>query len=354
MNSDLVIIGGGIIGLYSAYLLTQRGVNLTIIERGSLGHESSWVAGGILAPLLPWHYDSQVFYLTTNSAKSYQQLSQKLHHDTGIDIEFWNCGLTVYDFLDETITTWCTHNNLRIHSSTPSQQQFHLPDIAQVRTPRLISALVKYLTENNVTLLTHTSASQLLLQNNRIIGVDTSAGRIKTDKVLCANGAWLSELSTSNPNISLPSVKPVKGQLVAIQAQPGLLKTIKYKNGLYIIPRKDGLIISGSTLENTGYDKSTTLSARQELYNSAISMIPELRDFPISHQWAGLRPATMNNIPTIGPHQTIRGLYLNCGHFRYGVAMAPTSAEIITQWICNNGASLGDQERKFTHHKHPS
>lgn len=348
MKSDLVIIGGGIIGLYSAYVLAQRGINITLIDKGNFGQESSWVAGGILSPLLPWHYNQKVLSLTSNASNDYYNLSKDLAALTNVDIEYWKCGLTVLESCDDKIKQWCEDRNLTYRETYHhSQNSFHLSEIAQVRMPLVIKALLQYLQQKNVTLLSNTSVNSYQVYEHRILAVNTSAGDIHADHFLSATGAWIPEIADSNQQIRVPSITPIKGQVIAIQAIPGLLKHITYKDGHYLIPRKDGLIIAGSTLEDVGYNKHITDTARDGLWKNSLSMLPRLSDYAITHQWAGLRPGSPDNIPTIGPHPEIKGLYLNCGHFRYGVAMAPKSAQIISQWILNNGNLLNEVERSY-------
>ena len=350
MKSDLVIIGGGIIGLYSAYLLAQRGIKITLIDKSDFGHESSWVAGGILTPLLPWYYSKEVLTLTANASSDYYNLSQHLSTHTNIDIEYWKCGLTILEPCNEEIKHWCSNHNVAYQQTEQHPlNHFHLPEIAQVRMPLVIKALIAYLQQNNVTLLSNTSVDSYHVHENHMVAVNTSIGDIHTENVLLATGAWLPEIKNSNQHIRVPRVTPIKGQIIAIQAIPGLLNHILYKDGHYLIPRKDGLIIGGSTLEDVGYNKHITDSARDALWQNSLSILPELNNYPITHQWAGLRPGSPENIPTIGPHPDIKGLYLNCGHFRYGVAMAAKSADIISQWIINNGNPLTAEERAYCH-----
>lgn len=351
MKSDLVIVGGGIIGLYSAYLLAHRGINITVIDRGKFGQESSWVAGGILSPLLPWDYQKPVLSLTENSSSQYELLSRVLLTQTNIDIEYWKCGLTIIGECSNSVKHWCINHKIDCQESDDLQRQsFHLPEIAQVRMPKVIKALVKYLKNNNVTLLSNTTVNNIQLDNDHVVAVDTSAGKIKTYNTIWASGAWLSELNKSNQSICTPSITPIKGQVIAIQTKPGLLKNILFQSGHYLIPRKDGLIIAGSTLEKVGYDKQITNSAREALWENSTAMLPSISQYPIVHQWAGLRPGSPNNIPTIGPHPDIKGLYLNCGHFRYGVAMAPESAHIISKWITDGGNTLNQGQRDLATH----
>lgn len=350
MKSDLVIIGGGIIGLYSAYLLAQHGVNITLIDKNDFGQESSWVAGGILAPLLPWHYNDTVLSLTHNASSDYRHLSTNLASVTNIDIGYWQSGLTVLEAFTDEIQHWCINHNLSYQQSPDdTSNQFHLPEIAQVRMPMVLKALVNYLNQNNVTLLSNTSVNNYQIENNRITKVNSTAGNIYADKILLATGAWLPEIANYKHSIRAPSISPIKGQVIAVQAIPGLLEHILYKDGHYLIPRKDGLILAGSTLEDVGYNKKLTNSARENLWQKSIAMLPGLSNYDIAHHWAGLRPSSPNSIPTIGPHPDIEGLFLNCGHFRYGVAMAPKSAQITGEWILNGGNSLTNQDRMYAH-----
>ncbi|MFK7795176.1 MAG: NAD(P)/FAD-dependent oxidoreductase [Gammaproteobacteria bacterium] len=349
MKSDLVIIGGGIIGLYSAYLLAQRGINITLIDKSDFGQESSWVAGGILAPLLPWHYSPQVLSLTTNASNDYYNLSQHLFEHTNLDIEYWKCGLTILESYSEETKQWCNKQNIVYQQNEQLPlDSIYLPDIAQVRMPLVLTALIQCLQQkSNVRLLNNTTVDSYHVHKNHMVAVNTSIGNIDTEHVLLATGAWSPKINNSKKHFRMPAISPIKGQIIAIQTIPGLLDQIIYKNGHYLIPRKDGLIIAGSTLENVGYSKNITDSARNKLWENSLSMLPELNNYSITYHWAGLRPGSPENIPTIGPHPDVKGLYLNCGHFRYGVAMAPRSAEIISQWIINNGATLNDQERRY-------
>ena len=129
------------------------------------------------------------------------------------------------------------------------------------------------------------------------------------------------------------TITPVRGQMLLFQAEPGLLPHILYQDGVYLIPRRDGHIVVGSTVESVGFDKSTTESARQHLYTRAIQLLPELGNLAIIQQWSGLRPGAPDNIPTVARHPDIDNLFINAGHFRYGVTMAPSSAKLLTDLL---------------------
>lgn len=338
MKPDIVIVGGGVIGLFSAYLLAQRGENITLIDQGNFGQESSWAAAGILTPLLPWNYDQNVLSLTDNAHTDYFELADYLFSETGIDIQFWRCGLSILDTKNHSAAKkWCAVRNIRYEiASNSDRNSFFLPNVAQIRTPRLIKAIVAWLDQKGVNLMPNTSVTRCQLTNREIVGVETTHGVIPTRQLIWATGAWASHLPSSDISIQLPEITPVQGQIIVMRGDNIKLNEILYSDGHYLIPRRDGLILAGSTLENVGYNKVVTEAARQDLWEKSVSLLPELAESEIVHQWAGLRPGSTNNLPTIGPHPDIKGLYLNCGHFRYGIAMAPASARIITECLLNS------------------
>jgi len=349
MKSDIVIVGGGIIGLYSAYLLALKGINLTIIDRGEFGHESTWAAGGILSPLLPWDYDEDILYLTRGASHTYRSLSQILLEQSKYDIEYWRCGLSVITSDVQKIKKWCDLNKYLYNTSTDNESHIHLPDVVQLRSPTLIKALVKQLDTLGVKLLANTNVTCCDIKNNQVVGVNTTSGKINTPILIWAAGAWTPELFTDDTKISTPNISPIKGQVIALQSQRVKLDTIFFKDSHYLIPRRDGLILAGSTLEDDGYDRSISNNARNLLWQKSLEIMPELKDSIISHQWAGLRPGTYKGAPpTIGPHPNIQGLYFNCGHFRYGITMAPKSAEILHNWVTNHGRDLTKHEKSYS------
>lgn len=348
MKSNIIIAGGGIIGLYSAYLLALRGNKPTLIDKGNFGRESSWAAGGILTPLMPWDYAENILFLTDYADSEYKQLATTLLDTVHQDIEYWKCGLTVLTSETAPIEKWCNDHEVHYKYLHDHRQHIHLTDVAQIRTPRLISALISQLEKLGVDLLANTDVTQCQIEHNRLSGVHTSRGFMPCTHLVWCTGAWAPQLNGQDVQIQSPEVVPIRGQMIAFQHCHSKLDSIIYKDGHYLIPRKDGLILAGSTIEKMGYDKSTTQSAKQSLLHKSIQLMPELVDAEVTHHWAGLRPHSKNNLPTIGPHPDIEGLIFNCGHYRYGIAMAPKSSQIVTSWICDNGESLNKQEIAFS------
>ncbi len=349
MNPDFIIIGGGIIGLSSALELARDGASVTVLERGMLGMESSWAGGGILSPLLPWDYPDAVSRLCDFGVLLYPQWSADLTSICGIDPEFLVSGMLALPPVDEaTAERWCVQHDWR-HTYEPAQQRvpglaqnsraLWLPDVAQVRNPRLVQALRVAALDAGIKLLENVEVTHVALADpTRIDFLNTSQGKHQASTYIIAAGAWsqsvLGEIAPHWP------IKPMRGQMLLFKATADLLPHIVYRQGIYLIPRRDGHILAGSTIEDVGFDKNTTETARQMLYNTATDILPGLRSVPLVQHWSGLRPGSPDNIPTIGRHPQIVNLYANTGHFRYGVTMAPASALLLADLIANRKSAF--------------
>jgi glycine oxidase len=196
-----------------------------------------------------------------------------------------------------------------------------------MRNPRLAQALRKSIENRGVVLYEHTAVKGLVLGENGVHGVLTDQGEFNADQVVIAGGAW-SALLLESIGMNLP-VRPVRGQMILYRAEPGVVQCIVLSRDRYVIPRLDGRILVGSTLEDVGFEKATTRAAMQELEAEARRLIPVLANYPIEHHWAGLRPGSPQGIPYIMQHPRIAGLYINTGHFRNGVVLGPASARLL-------------------------
>lgn len=327
--SDILIIGAGVVGCLTAMELTRRGAGVTLVERGDLGGEASWAGGGILFPLLPWRYGEAVNRLALAGAASYPMLAEELHSATGIDPEYIVSGMRALpDFGGEAALQWCAGHGMMAEMQAG---ELWLPQVAQVRNPYLMLALRRWLENNGVQLREHTAVSGLEVIGNRVASVQTSAGALNADHIVVTAGAWSRPL-LGEYALAL-DLKPMRGQMLLYRQPVGALQQIYFHNDFYLIPRRDGHILAGSTVEDVGFDKSITVETAFELHRKAGALLPALRDQqPIRH-WSGLRPGSPDNIPVIGRHPALENLWLNTGHFRYGVTMAPVSAGILVNLI---------------------
>jgi glycine oxidase len=339
----VIVVGGGIVGCLTALKLAQRGCQVTVVERNQIAAqtsgEASWAGAGILFPLLPWMYKDEVNALALSGASLYPALCQRLLDKTGIDPEYTQSGMLIQPPFDASLALdWCAKNNIEAqHFQTQHQgDNLLLPQVAQVRNPRLMQALKQLLIQQNVTLVESTQL-QPLANTHKIDGWKTIRGEVlKADVFVVTSGAWSFELLKDTA--AGLNVKPMRGQILLYdlshQAVADLPTNIIYRDGFYLVPRRDGLLLAGSTLEDVGFDTSTTEAMRQELQLKAESILPSLKKAAVIKHWCGFRPGTPDNLPTIAQHPSIENLFLNTGHFRYGLTMAPASAERVAALVC--------------------
>lgn len=332
MKNRVVIVGGGIVGCLSAHALALRGWQVSLVERGRVGGEASWAGGGILFPLLPWHYSPQVNQLALAGATEYPALCGELLGNTGIDPEYQRCGMQVLsDFDDKHALEWCQAHDV---AAEIRDSFLWLPQVAQVRNPRLIQALRARLLQLGVTIHEHTELLPLPPEASNITAWASACGKVfEADAFVLTAGAWSSNLLKHSTTPI--QIKPMRGQMLLYRLPPGTLASIIYHNDFYLIPRRDGHILAGSTVEDVGFDKSSTPDAAAELADKARALLPPLAQAPLLRHWSGLRPGSPDNLPTIAKHPQYDNLFLNAGHFRYGLTMAPASARILCDLIGN-------------------
>jgi glycine oxidase len=293
-----------------------------------LGAEASWAGGGILFPLLPWQYSEPVNKLALAGAALYPALAEELIAASGIDPEYTVCGMRVLPHFDMAVAQqWCTAHGIRAEFQG---EALWLPQVSQVRNPRLIQALRQWLVMHGVVLKEHTEITALHTQADRVHTLQTSDGeKLSACEYVITAGAWSKPLLGA---FALESdLRPMRGQMLLYKLPIGTLQHILYSDDFYLIPRRDGHILAGSTVEDVGYDKSTTPQAAADLQRKAIRLLPALASGnPLAH-WSGLRPGSQDNIPIIAKHPTLGNVWLNTGHFRYGVTMATASAQMLVQ-----------------------
>ena len=352
--TDVIIAGAGISGMLSAWYLSEAGLKVTLMDQAEPGRESSWAGGGIISPLYPWRYPAAVNHLAKWSQQHFATLVAELQQQTGIDPEYLSSGLLMPSLSEaeyQQAKTWAATypaklqeldspqlNRVQAGLNVPPGHHLFLPEVCQVRNPRLLQALLAALKQRGVAILPHHPVSRPIREAGRVVGVEVNGELHRASTVVLCVGAWTAQL------IDGPAIQPVRGQMLLFQADPRLLQRILLTEDTYLIPRRDGKILAGSTMEYVGFDKSTTNNAREDLFQRATQRLPALVNCPVIHHWAGLRPGSTDGIPTISPVPGIEGLFINAGQFRNGVVTSPASARLLSDLVLNKPPILNPSD----------
>lgn len=352
---DALVIGGGIIGILTARHLQSKGYKLAVIDKGRLGGESSWAAGGILAPLKPWQITPEAESLIDEGRQNFEKLVDDLKQETGIDPELVRSGMLVIEDLEQKLDathpaiTWAerkdepvevlNHKDLCRNEPAISKnfaQALLLPNIEQIRPPSLIASVRHSMQIRNIRVFESTPVINIIIEHDKVSGVATRSGNFYAEKIIICSGAWTKSLLQ---NMDSVDIEPVRGQMLLYKTPTKLISNIVLKDKTYVIPRNDGHLLCGSTVERVGFNNDITEQANRYLQASAQSLVPLLKEHEPVKQWSALRPGTQRDKPYICKHPTIDGLFLNSGHYRYGIIMSIASARLMTDLVTNTSSS---------------
>jgi glycine oxidase len=364
---DVVVIGGGVIGLSIAYELAESGLSVRLLEQGQIGQEASWAGAGILPPGNPDWARTAEARLRAASAQLWPQWAEKLESQTGINTGYVRCGgLEVRvgsppSELAEEAEGWRAEQvAIEVLSPDDVRERFpgvsadvtaayYLPDLAQVRNPWLLTALRTACVQHGVELFTGCPVTSLERNGERVHTARTPGGDFSASHFVIAAGAWSREL-IQQAGWQL-DVQPVRGQIVLLERLPLPFPCVVQSGTRYVVPRRDGRILVGSTEEHVGYDKRNTSAAVSELLAFATSISPELREARFNRAWAGLRPYVNEGRPFIGCIPTLTNVCVATGHYRAGLQLSPITAVLIRQLITGEAVSLPhDCHRYGAHH----
>ncbi len=355
----VAVIGGGIIGCLTALYLARLGARPVILERGRTGHESSWAGAGILCPIHPWLYPDSFTRLVDFSLNLYPDLSDELQRLTGMSIEWLQSGLLIPLFADDAVhhrqhaLQWSQKFDWRVEELDADGLQRHepvlshhatggllWPEVAQARNPRLLKAVKQALELAAVEVLEQVEVTNLALNaQGHVAGVCLADGRqLDADAALLAAGSWSGELANVM-GVSLP-VEPVKGQIALIRTDPGTVRHIIKHDDVYFVPRQDGRVLIGASMERVGFIEGNTEDIIHTLMQATARIAPALAEAEVEHQWMGFRPGTPDGLPYLGPVAGRPGLWVATGHYRNGVLLAPGTAELMSRWMMGESPSL--------------
>lgn len=356
-NQDVLIIGGGVIGLAIARRLHKKGVReITILERGATGREASYAAAGMLAPHAETDKRDDFFRLCDESNKLYPAFAEELLEETGIDIELDRGGTLYLAFTDKDVKeirrrlAWQKGANLEIEHlsaeetrklepfvSPDAREALFFPNDWQVENRRLLAALQKYAALNQIEIVENSTVENLLTENKKIRGAATKDKKFCADTVVLATGAWTSLIKADG--FSMPKIKPVRGQILSFKTAKRLFTRVIYSPRGYLVPRRDGRILAGATVEDVGFDKSVTPAGTNFVRENALEIAPSLVNLDVAEKWAGLRPFAADGFPVIGAFPEIENLFIAAAHYRNGILLAPQTAEILADKIVGNSES---------------
>jgi glycine oxidase len=355
-------VGGGVVGLTLARALARRRRRVVLIERGAVGAEASWAAGGMLAPQSEADASDPFFELACASRDAYPKFADELLVETGIDIELDRTG-TIYLACNEQDEAeiarryaWQKRAGLAVEHLTATEARTLEPQLSthvraallfprdgQVENRRLLAALKRAMEVYGVRVFEQTEAMSLKVEDGRVVGVETARGFVGADAFVIACGAWSSlvpfeftaardESRVSDESI-VPRVEPVRGQMLCFAARPPLTQHVLYSPRGYLVPRRDGRILAGSTSEHAGFNKSVTAAGLQTITTHALEIAPAVADLPLVASWSGLRPKATNDWPVLGASAAVANLFCAVGHYRNGILLAPYTADLLAELI---------------------
>ena len=332
MAARAVIIGGGVVGCVTAIKLKESGYDVTVVDKSFVGEESSAAGAGIIFPLMPWNYGARVYQLCSGALGFYKDLSKKLIKGGFGDPEFIESGMICIEPSDKKeIMQWAKKNNFKINKCFfNNRPSFELANVAQLNPKKLMISLKRYIKGLGIKLIENCNLKKIQKNSNYLNGWPTdNDDLIEGDIFIITAGAWSSHIINNGKE----EIYPVRGQLIKFKKPSVRLDKMLYSENFYLLQRKCGAIVAGSTIENVGFDNTTTFQAAKELKEKTITLIPELKEIEPYEQWAGLRPGVKNNIPLIQKDSSHKNIYINSGHYRYGITMAPKSADEILKLI---------------------
>jgi glycine oxidase len=349
-TTDVVIVGGGVIGLSIAYALAREGMRPTVLDRRELGREASWAGAGLIPPVAERAPGNPAGALRSWSARLYPDWAAVLREETGIDTGYRRTGGVdvAWTELEEqvlraTAGQWraegIAYERLAPGDAARVEPALHpglravyfLPDRAQVRNPWLLRALAEALARRGVPLKPWHCVEGYSLRGHRVEAVRTSAGAIACGLVVVAAGAWSGDL-LQPIGVRMPT-PPLKGQIVLLKGQRPLIGRIVEHGKNYLVPRGDGRVLVGATEEDKGFDTRPTLWATRNLLEEALRLCPVLSQAEVEATWAGLRPGSVDGKPYIGPAPDFENLIVATGHKRAGLQLAPATAELVADLV---------------------
>ncbi len=355
-SQHIAIVGGGVNGLGIAWRLAQAGCRVSVFDSGAIGpgtRGSTWAAGGMLAAGIEAEPGEEALtQLCLESQRQWPGFRDELEQLTGISVGYRDEGTMVVATNRDEAAALRHHYDYQVGLGislewlTPAEARRKEPHLGrniaaavysagdhQVENRDLLRALVAACKAAGVSLNAETPVDELLVRGGRAAGIRTGDSEVQADAVVIAAGAWSGSIKGLPPKAT-PPVRPLKGQMLAVQMDPAapILSHVVWAPTTYLIPRLDGRLLIGATVEERGFDDQITAGGLLALLDTAWRALPTIEELPVVETWVGFRPTSRDDAPIFGPTE-VEGLHLATGHHRNGILLAPMTAEAVSQSI---------------------
>ena len=346
-----IVIGGGIIGASVSWRLAGEGLEVTMLERGRLGLEASWAAAGLIAPQAEAHEPGPFFDIAMEAKRSFDENVERLTRESGVDPEYDEHGVLYVAFDSATVedlkarAAWQQAGGGIVEELTAAQAlklaptlsrevvyALHMPTNRRTDNRKLTQAYINAAVNKGARIREGARVDAIIERGGKASGVRLDDGSTESaDVVVVAAGAWSSEIR----GLEQDKIRfyPVRGQIICFDARPGLLAPSLFSGDGILVPRRDGRIIAGSIFEEAGFNKSVTMAGMEVILRAVRRLSPQLGSIPFREAWAGLRPATDDLLPVIGPSPTISNVIYASGHFRSGILLSSLTGEIVADLV---------------------
>ena len=370
----ILIVGGGVIGLSIADHCQRKGHSVILLDKGPFAREASWAGAGFLDLRSAARVGGEFFSLCRRSYDLFPQWTDRLKKESGTDPELIHSGSldVAFNEAEETAIQklennllafqlkgerWSTGEAIKREPALSSKAAsiFYFPHTSQVRPPRLTRALVQTLQKGGVELREVEPVEEVLTDGRTLKGVKTPQGILEADQVVMAAGAWTGGLLEKADKTLVQ--KPFRGQVVMYRAQPGMVRHILFtgveKGFTYMVPRTDGHIYVGSTLEDAGFEKTTTPEGLGKLKAGALKLVPGLSQQWIEDTWSGLRPGSLDGWPYLGRVPGFENLWAATGHFTHGLLFSAVTGHLMAQALSGEKTDLDLSPYALDREPHP-
>jgi glycine oxidase len=348
MQADVVVVGAGIQGCTVAFRLAQARKDVVVLERSVPGAEASSAAGGILSPGVEAVEPGPFYELCRASLGLYPEFVREVERLSGTWIGFRAGGTLEVAFDDRMAQVLAGRAGLLERAGLPAEvldgeavRRLEPAMSPQARgalffpgegsvDPRLLARALHLAAAGAGARFVTGQVQALATEHGRVVGVDHDSGRIAAPAVVLAAGAW--SMQVSGNGLPQGAVRPVRGQIAVLDTRPPLLQRVVFSEKGYLVPRPDGRILAGSTMEEAGFEKAVTAGGLLHLMELAVEIAPRLSAAPVVESWSSFRPATPDGLPILGPGRAA-GLHYATGHYRNGILLAPVTGELIADSI---------------------